>query len=229
MPPVALVVPVIDEAAAIGAVVRAVPRDWVASVIVVDGGSRDDTVAVAREAGAEVVVEGRRGYGRACLTGVEAAAARGAEVVAFMDGDGSDRPEHLPDLLRPILDGAADFTIGSRARGDRERGSMGAHQLWAGRAIGFGVRVLYGVGYTDMCALRAIRMDVLRGLGMREMTYGWNLEMQMRVARARWRVLEVPVAHRRRRGGESKVSGTVRGTLRAGSRILATMARVALE
>jgi hypothetical protein len=135
----------------------------------------------------------------------------------------------VPRLIAPIIAGTHDFVIGSRTRGEREPGSMNALQVAAGYGAGVLTRLLYGVAYTDMCAFRAIRRPALDRLGMREMTYGWNLEMQMRAARAGLRILEVPVAHRRRRGGASKVSGTVRGTLRAGLRIALTFARVAFE
>jgi len=135
----------------------------------------------------------------------------------------------IPKLVRPILDGQFDFVIGSRTRGVREHRSMGAHQVLAGHVIGAAIGLLYGTRYTDMCAFRAIRAEALAGLGMREMTYGWNLEMQMRAARARLRVLEVPVPYGRRVAGRSKVAGTLRGTLKAGSRILATFVRIARE
>jgi hypothetical protein len=131
--------------------------------------------------------------------------------------------------VQPILDGKFDFVIGSRTRGVREKGSMGAHQALAGYVIGAAVGLVYGTRYTDMCAFRAIRADALARLGMREMTYGWNLEMQMRAARARLRILELPVPHGRRLAGHSKVAGTFRGTLKAGVRIFATFARVACE
>jgi glycosyltransferase involved in cell wall biosynthesis len=222
---VALVIPVIDEGATIAAVVRAVPRDVIDDVIVVDGGSRDDTVAAARAAGASVIVEPRAGYGAACLAGVRAAA--DCEVVAFIDGDGSDDPADLARLVAPVLAGAQDFVIGSRARGVREAGSMGAHQLLAGRLAGIAMRALYGVRYTDMGPLRAIRRDALERLAMRERTYGWNLEMQMRAARANLRILELPVAHRNRAGGASKVAGSLRGTLRASWNLATTFVRVA--
>jgi glycosyltransferase involved in cell wall biosynthesis len=222
---VALVIPVIDEGATIAGVVRAVPRDVVNEVIVVDGGSRDDTVTAAHAAGARVIVELRAGYGAACLAGVRAAA--DCEVIAFIDGDGSDDPADLRRLVAPILAGAQDFVIGSRARGPREAGSMGAHQLLAGRLAGLAMRALYGVRYTDMGPLRAIRRDALERLNMCERTYGWNLEMQMRAARARLRILELPVAHRHRAGGASKVAGSLRGTLRASWNLAATFVRVA--
>ena len=226
-PRVAAVIPTLNEEEPIGEVVRAVPRDAVDEVIVADSGSTDRTVERARAAGARIVVERQRGYGRACAAGVRAA--RGCNIIVFLDGDGSDRPELVPMLLAPILADTHDFVIGSRTRGERESGSMNGLQIAAGYAIGALTRLLYGVAYSDMCAFRAIRRASLDRLGMREMTYGWNLEMQMRAARAGLRILEVPVAHRRRTGGASKVSGTVGGTLKAGLRIGMTFARVAFE
>jgi glycosyltransferase involved in cell wall biosynthesis len=222
---VALVIPVIDEGSTIAGVVRAVPGDAIDEIIVVDGGSRDGTVAAARAAGARVIGEPRAGYGAACLVGVAAAA--DCAVIAFIDGDGSDDPADLRRLVAPILAGEHDFVIGSRAAAAREAGSMGAHQLVAGRLAGLATRALYGVRYTDMGPLRAIRRDALERLGMRERTYGWNLEMQMRAARSRLRILELPVAHRHRAGGASKVAGSLRGTLRASWNLATTFARVA--
>jgi glycosyltransferase involved in cell wall biosynthesis len=223
---VAVVIPALDEEAAIGDVVRGIPRTVVSRVIVADGGSRDATAARARDAGADVVDAGR-GYGRACLTGAEAAA--DADIVVFMDGDGADDPAAIAVLVAPIRDGACDFVIASRVRGVREPGSMAWHQVAAGLIAGLGMRALYGVRYTDMCAFRAIRRDALLRLGMREMTYGWNVEMQMRAARARLRIREIPVGYRRRAGGSSKVAGNLRGTLRAATRIVATFVRVAAQ
>lgn len=222
----AVVIPTLNEEASIDGVVRALPRQWVDRVIVADGGSRDATAARARAAGAEVIAAGR-GYGRACLAGVQAAA--DADIVVFMDGDGADDPASIGALIAPIRAGDFDFVIASRVGGSREPGSIGWHQLLAGRLAGFGTRLLYGVRYTDMCAFRAIRRDRLLALGMREMTYGWNIEMQMHAARARLRILEVPVAYRRRSGGASKVAGSLGGTLRASARIVATFFRVAMR
>jgi glycosyltransferase involved in cell wall biosynthesis len=225
----AAILPVIDEAGAIGPVLAGLPLDWVDEIIVVDGGSRDRTVDIARAAGATVIVEPQPGYGRACATGAAAAIGRGAEILVFLDGDGGDRPEAFPALVAPIRDGAFDFVIGSRSRGAREKGSVGLHQLLAGRLVGAAIGLVYGVRYTDMCAFRAIRAGAFARLGMREMTYGWNLEMQMRAARAELRILEVPVPAGRRLAGRSKVSGTLRGSLKAGYRILATFFRVLRE
>jgi glycosyltransferase involved in cell wall biosynthesis len=223
---VAVVIPTFNEAESIASVVAELPRDLVDRVIVADGGSTDGTPQRARAAGADVIGVGR-GYGLACLAGAQAAA--GADIVVFMDGDGADDPAAIASLVAPVRAGDYDFVIASRARGEREPGSMASHQLLAGHLAGWLTGLLYGVRYTDMCAFRAIRRDTLLKLGMRERTYGWNLEMQMRVARAGLRVLELPVAYRRRRGGESKVAGSLRGSAKAALRIVSTFARVALE
>src|SRR6201999_2025815 len=151
-----------------------------------------------------------------------AEAAGGADILVFMDGDGADDPSSIAAMIAPIRSGAFDFVLASRARGAREPGSMARHQLLAGLIAGRLTGLLYGVRYTDMCAFRAIRRDTLLALGMRELTYGWNLEMQMRAARAGLRVLEVPVAYRCRIGGESKVAGSLRGSIKAGSKIMTT-------
>jgi glycosyltransferase involved in cell wall biosynthesis len=222
---VAVIIPTYNEAAAIGSVVAAIPRD-IGRIIVADGGSSDGTADIARRAGAEILDAGS-GYGRACLMGAQAA--DGADIIVFMDGDGADDPAFIKDMVAALRSGNYDFVIGSRARGQCEPGSMGSHQLLIGVVAGALIKLFYGVRYTDMCAYRAIRRDTLLQLGMRERTYGWNLEMQMRVARAGLRVLELPVVYRRRAGGESKVAGNLRGTIRAGSRIIATFARVAME
>ena len=224
---VAVVIPTWNEAGAIGAVVREVLAQAVGEVVISDGGSTDGTQAIAREAGARVIDAGR-GYGRACLRGAEAARPE-CDVLAFMDGDGADCPDQLERLARPVLDGEKDFVIASRTRGIREPGAMLWHQVFAGALAGRLMGALYGVSYTDMCAYRVIRRDALAGLGMEEMTYGWNIEMQMKAARAGLRVLEVPVPYRRRAAGSSKVAGSMHGTVRASAKIAATFARVASE
>lgn len=228
-PAIAVIIPALNEEAPIAQVVRAclatgLPRE----VIVVDNGSRDRTAERAANAGARVVSAPVPGYGRACAAGV-AALDPATAIVVFLDGDGSDCPEAIEQLVRPIRQGEFDFVIGSRTRGRRAPGSMKIQQVFAGRVAGFLLRLLYGVRYTDMCPFRAIRRESLHSLGMKEETYGWNLEMQMRAARAGLRILELPVDHRCRSGGESKVSGTLRGTFGAGGRILATLLRVAAE
>src|SRR5262249_44683623 len=214
---VVVVIPTLDEEQSIADVVRGIPRAIVSRVIVADGGSRDATAARAKAAGADVIEAGR-GYGRACLAATMAA--EDADIVVFMDGDGADDPRSIAALVEAIRSGRYDFVLGSRSRGKRERGSIAWHQLAAGRLAGWGMR------YTDRCAWRAIRRQALLELAMRELTYGWNLEMQMRAARAGLRILEIPVDYRRRRGGNSKVAGSLTGTMRAGARIIATFARV---
>jgi glycosyltransferase involved in cell wall biosynthesis len=223
---ISVIIPALNEEEPIADVVReclstSVPHE----VIVVDNGSSDCTAERAREAGARVVTA-PRGYGRACSAGVRALLPE-CEVVVFLDGDGSDVPAFMSQLVNPIARGTHDFVIGSRTRGQRDPGSMNFQQILSGRAAGLILRLLYGVRYTDMCPFRAIRRNALEKLGMHEETYGWNLEMQMKAARAGLRILETPVNHRRRAGGESKVSGTLRGTFVAGARIVATLLRVA--
>ena len=228
-PAVSVVIPAMNEEEPIADVVREVIATGIArEVIVVDNASTDRTGERAAAAGARVVSEPTPGYGRACATGVRSVAPD-SEVIVFLDGDGSDCAELMPRLVEPIFKGEQDFVIGSRTRGEREPGSMNFQQVFSGRAAGVLLKLLYGVSYTDMCPFRAIRRDALNRLGMREQTYGWNLEMQMRAARAGLRILEVPVNHRCRTGGESKVSGTLRGTFVAGTRIIATLLRVAAE
>src|SRR5262249_16767554 len=193
-------------------------------IIVVDNGSDDGTADRAREMGARVVTA-PRGYGRACAAGVRAVSSN-CELIVFLDGDGSDCPEFMPQLVDPIAAGNFDFVIGSRTRGQREPGSMNFQQILAGKLAGWLISIFFGVRYTDMCPFRAIRRDALEKLSMREETYGWNLEMQMKAARSGLRILEAPVDHRCRSGGVSKVSGTLLGTFVAGARIIATFLRI---
>jgi len=224
---ISVVIPVLNEEEPIAQVVREVvatkiPRE----VIVVDNGSTDQTAERARNVGARVI-SAVRGYGRACAAGVASVSGE-CDLIVFLDGDGSDVPEFIPALVEPIINGTHDFVIGSRTRGNRETGSMNAQQVFAGYLAGFLIRALYGVRYTDMSPFRAIRRDALQKLAMREETYGWNLEMQMKAARSALRTLEIPVDHRCRTGGVSKVSGTLHGTFVASFRILATFLKIAL-
>jgi glycosyltransferase involved in cell wall biosynthesis len=227
-PHVSLIIAALNEEAAIGKVINGVPRHIADEIIVVDNGSTDRTKEVASAAGARVVQEPRRGYGSAFRAGLRSVSPD-CEIVVFLDGDGSDYPEMMNQLVEPIIKGTHDFVVSSRTRGRREAGSMNWHQVFAGYMIGFFLRLLYGVHSTDMGPFRAIRRDALEGLGMREETYGWPLEMQMRAARAHLRTLEVPVDYRCRAGGHSKIAGTVHGSVLAATRILLTFARIALE
>jgi glycosyltransferase involved in cell wall biosynthesis len=223
---VSVIIPALNEEEPIAGVVREVAATRIPDeIIVVDNGSTDRTAERARAAGARVV-KAPCGYGRACAAGV-AALWPECEIIVFLDGDGSDSPNFINQLIDPIIGGTHDFVIGSRTRGQREAGSMNFQQVFSGRIAGLIIQMLYGVRYTDMCPFRAIRRSALTKLSMREQTYGWNLEMQMKAARAGLRILEIPVNHRRRAGGESKVSGTVRGTFVAGARIIATLVRIA--
>jgi glycosyltransferase involved in cell wall biosynthesis len=225
---VGVIIPCLNEEAAIGSCVAAILASGVGEVIVVDGQSTDRTAERAAAAGAKVIVEPARGYGRAMLSGL-AALAPTSSIILFIDGDGSDRPDMVPLLLEPIESGRVDFVLGSRLRGEREPGSLGASQLVAGHVLGFLIRLLYGVRFTDMSPFRAIRRDVLENLGMTETTFGWNLELQMRVAAAGLRISEVPVGQRRRVGGVSKVSGDWRTAARATVVLMQSFVRLAWQ
>ena len=221
---VAAVIPTFNEERAIGPVIAALPRELLARIIVVDGGSGDATVAVAQAAGAEVIGEPRRGYGRACATG--AAAASDTDVIVFLDGDFSDHPDEVPLLLAPIARGEADLVIGSRLRGRCERGALPPHQLFGNALAARLLWRLYGLRVTDLGPFRAIRTVVLRDLAMEQMTYGWPVEMMAKAARRGYRVVEVPVSYRRRLG-RSKISGTLRGSALAAFYIIGTALRYA--
>jgi glycosyltransferase involved in cell wall biosynthesis len=225
---VSVIIPCLDEETAIGQVVTAVLTHNVSEVVVVDGGSQDRTAERAEAAGARVIVEPRGGYGRAILAGI-AAVRDDAEILVFLDGDGSDPAEFIPDLVSPIAAGQAVFVLGSRVRGSRERGSLAPQQLFAAHVGGLLLRLAYGTSFTDLSPFRAIRRDQLGGLGMKEQTYGWNLEMLMRVAAARLPALEIAVGQRRRVGGVSKVSGNLIAGVKAAWSISATFVRLALE
>jgi glycosyltransferase involved in cell wall biosynthesis len=225
---VGVIIPCLNEEEAIGPCVAAVLAKGVGEVIVVDGQSSDRTAERAAAAGARVIVEPARGYGRAMLSGL-AHLAPTSTIVLFVDGDGSDRPDMVPALIEPIASGRADFVLGSRLRGEREPGSLSTSQIAAGHLAGILIRLLYGVSFTDMSPFRAIRREALERLGMAQTTFGWNLEMQMRVAAAGLRTLEIPVGQRRRAGGVSKVSGDWRSALRAAGVLMMSFCRLAWQ
>ena len=222
---VSVVIPCLNEEEAIGSLVSEIVAEGVDEIVVVDNGSKDRTAETARSAGAKVVKEAHPGYGRACAAGLAAVRAD-CEIVCFLDGDGSDVPAFIPAIVGPVAAGTADFVMGSRLKGQREPGSMTPQQLLAGHIAGFLMKRAYGVSFTDMSPFRAMRMSRLLDLEMSERTYGWNLEMQMKVAASGLRILEVPVDHRRRRGGVSKVSGDVVAGAKAALKISTTFIRL---
>ena len=217
-----VVIPALNEAESIGQMLAALPAGAADEVIVVDAGSTDSTAAIAKAAGARVVHEPRRGYGRACAAG--AVAAQG-DIVLFADADGADDPVQIPDLLAPLVAGQADLVLGSRLAGEIAPGAMPWHQRLGNRLAAWLVLRLYGLPLTDLSPFRAVCREMLLGLGMEEMTYGWPTEMIVKAARRGWRVVEVPVRYRSRLGGRSKISGTVRGTFLATYHILRTIFR----
>ncbi len=230
---VAVVIPARDEEASVGTVVREIlATGRVAEVVVADNGSRDRTAEVARAAGATVVSEPRAGYGRACLAGVAEVARRPPDVVAFVDADRSDDPADLSAILAPIERGQTDLVIGSRVLGQRagrvEPGALLPQARWGNALAVALVRARWGVRFTDLGPFRAVRWAAYQQLGMRDPTFGWTVEMQVRAARAGLRTTEVPVAYRRR-VGRSKITGTVSGTVRAGAKILWTVATHAVR
>ena len=215
-----LIIPALNEADVIGRLVRRVPPGLVREVIVVDNGSTDATAAIAAEAGARVVTENRRGYGAACWAGVNAVS-RETEVVAFLDGDGSQFPEELPAVLEPLETSRADFVLGAR----RFNGAHPAHAVLGSQLVARFIAWRHGARLTDIAPFRAIRIDLLRRLDMQDRAFGWPVEMVAKAAARGARIVEVPVSHAPRQGGASKVSGTLVGSLRAGYAFLVIAVR----
>lgn len=209
---VSVIIPTHNEAQSIERVLADLPPDLTTEVIVVDSNSNDGTPEIAARMGARVIQEPRRGYGRACLTGM--AAASSPDVVVFLDGDYSDRPAELPLLLTPIIEGRADITLGSRLREQSSVGALPWHQAFGNRLAAALIRPLYGLEITDLGPFRAGRADVLRALALEETTYGWAVEMILKGALSGFRVVEVPVSYYPRIG-KSKISGTLKGTVGA--------------
>jgi glycosyltransferase involved in cell wall biosynthesis len=219
---VSVIVPTHNEAQAIGRVLADLPADIATEVLVVDSNSTDGTTEIAERMGARILHEPRRGYGRACLTGM--AAADAPDVVVFLDGDYSDRPDELPLLLAPIIEGKADITLGSRLAKQNVPGALPWHSAFGNRLAAAMIRMLYGQRISDLGPFRAARADVLRHLALQETTYGWAVEMILKGALGGYRILEVPVSNYPRIG-KSKISGTFRGTVGAAWFILSLIVR----
>jgi glycosyltransferase involved in cell wall biosynthesis len=221
---VSLIIPALNEAECLGPLLAEIPGQLVDQLIVVDNGSTDDTPQVARKAGAVVIHEPRRGYGFACAAGAAAAA---GDMLVFMDGDGSFAPEELPELLAPLAGDEADLVLGSRLLDHLQPGMMPPHQRFGNRLFTGWLRWRYGLTITDLGPFRAIRRELLQALNMQEHTYGWPLEMIIKTARCRRPIIELPVTYRPRTAGQSKVSGTLRGSIYTAYRYLMVMLRYA--
>ena len=222
---VAIVIPALNEEGAIRQLLGEMPRDFAQWIIIVDNGSTDATASVAEHGGAMVASEPARGYGRACLKGFSTACSLGAEIVIFMDGDGSDDPADLPMMLTPVLEGQADLTIGSRIGKRAERGAIPPQARLGNWLVSRMIRILYRAHIHDIGSFRALRCSALNALDMQEMTFGWPVEMLVKMARARYRIVELPIHYRRRSHGRSKVAGTITGSIKAAYAMVATTLR----
>ena len=218
-----LIIPALNEEPVIGLTLGQVPRSLFMAIIVADNGSSDRTAEIAREAGATVVSEPQRGYGSACLRALESLPPD-VDTVVFMDADSSDDPREAVLLLQPILDGRADFVLGSRTMGSAEKGSLQPHQKFGNELATFLIRVFYGHRYSDLGPFRAIRLDALQKLDMQDRNYGWTIEMQIKAVQQKLRIEEIPVSYRNRIG-VSKVSGNLKASIMAGIKILWTVFR----
>lgn len=216
---IVVIIPAFNEEAAIGKVIADIPKPPVDHVIVGNNASTDDTIRVAEEAGAIVVTENRKGYGWACLKALERSEALHPKIIVFLDGDYSDYPEEIPDLIAPILKDEVDMVIGSRALGEREKGSLTPQQVLGNWLATRMIRIFYGTKFTDLGPFRAIRKESLDLLKMADKTYGWTIEMQIKAVKQGLRFKEIPVRYKQRIG-VSKVSGTVKGTVLAGIKII---------
>jgi glycosyltransferase involved in cell wall biosynthesis len=226
MPVIYVIIPAYNEGSSIGKVIAEIPADLINEVIVVDNCSTDSTSAAARNAGATVISEPQRGYGSACLAGIEYCRKQNPapDIIVFLDGDFSDFPEEMRALIKPIVDNEADMVIGSRALGRRETGSMTVQQIFGNWLATNLLRLFFKAKFTDLGPFRAIRFSTLLALNMKDQTYGWTVEMQVKAAKQNIRFIEVPVGYRKRIG-VSKISGTVKGTMMAGFKILYTIFR----
>ncbi len=224
MTKVFVIIPALNEALSIGKVIGDIPREWVSEIVVVDNGSTDETPQLARAAGATVLTQNEKGYGAACLLGIEYVTQKNPEVLVFLDGDYSDYPEDMVLLLREMVAKNADLVIGSRVLGQREKGSLTPQQIFGNWLATTLLKIIYGQKFTDLGPFRAIRFEKLLAMEMKDRNYGWTVEMQIKAAKNKFVCAEVPVRYRNRIG-KSKVSGTVKGSIMAGYKILLTLFR----
>jgi glycosyltransferase involved in cell wall biosynthesis len=220
-----VIIPAINEEKGLSKVLASIPGELISQIILVDGGSTDNTVRLAEAAGALVVIEERPGYGRACAVG---AANSSGEILVFMDADGADDPHQIIDLVNPVLSNTADLVLGSRLAGSISPGAMPWHQRFGNRFSANLITRLYGVQLTDLSPFRAVKREKLLALDLQDMTYGWPTEMIVKGARKGWKILEIPVDYRPRIGGRSKISGTLRGTILASIHILGIIFRYSI-
>ncbi|HMQ08492.1 MAG TPA: glycosyltransferase family 2 protein [Saprospiraceae bacterium] len=223
-PVIDVIIPAFNEEKSIGKVLEDIPKAWVREVIVSDNNSRDNTASIAKAKGATVLFQKEKGYGNACLKAIQYISSKTnlPDIVVFIDGDYSDYPEELPLLVQPILVHDCDLVIGSRALGQMEKGAMLPQQIFGNWLATGLIRLLYNHHFTDLGPFRAIRYDVLMAMNMQDKDFGWTVEMQVRAAKMKLKTTEIPVRYRRRIG-QSKVSGTLRGTILAGHKILWTI------
>jgi glycosyltransferase involved in cell wall biosynthesis len=221
-PKIIVIIPAFNEAKSIDKVIAEIPKDIVNEVVVVNNNSRDETSKVAQQAGATVIDEPQQGYGFACLKGIEYAKNKSPEIVVFLDADYSDYPEEMRDLIKPIIEQGFDMVIGSRALGNRQSGSMTPQQVFGNWLATRLLKLIYGVKYSDLGPFRAIKLDKLLALNMQDTTYGWTVEMQLKAAKLKMKTCEIPVNYRKR-VGKSKISGTIKGTVLAGYKIITTI------
>lgn len=224
-PRIVVLIPALNEETTLPHVLADLPKALVEEVVVVDNGSSDRTPAVARAGGATVLYESRRGYGWACLAGIEYLKTKSPDILVFLDGDYSDHSDELPALVQPIVSEGYDLVIGSRTKGEADPGALLPQARFGNALATFLIRLLYGFRYSDLGPFRAMRFPALLQLGMADRTYGWTVEMQIKAVRQGLRITEVPVRYRKRAGGASKVSGTIKGTVLAGYKILWTVFR----
>lgn len=221
-PRIYVLIPVLNEEGSIGSVIGDIPKDIVTEIVVIDNGSTDNTAETAKGHGATVLTETERGYGHALMKGINYLSPVGPDILVFLDGDYSDHPEELPRVVRPIVEEGYDLVIGSRVLGEREKGALLPQARFGNWLSAKLIRLFWGYSFTDLGPFRAIRYDTFRALEMKELTYGWTVEMQIKAAKKKYECTEVPVSYRKRIGA-SKVTGTVSGSVKAGIGILRTI------